>query len=596
MNYSAEKELLQEKARKLKDRLVVLLPASSQLKALEEFEEDLEQDYYTIVVVGEFKHGKSTFVNSLVGKDIMPRDVTPTTATINAVFHAETPELQILKMDGTLEKRELSAEELNKYTASSEFDASKIKYLKLFMDAPLLKNKVVLIDTPGVNDLNQQRSDITFQFLPRADVIIFMTSMDAALKQTEKTFIQEFLLKNGLDKIIFTANFMDRVDEEELDDTIDYIERRIGTILNGEQAKLFPISAREALEGKLNGDASLLQYSGVPELEEEILRRIESGSRSLEKLERFQYRLQAIGEAVRDEIETATGLSAQSLDDLEAQLVAIEAWFSNQDIWRGQLKQYVNERRNEIKFMVRKSVQHFGKTVREDIENRIHVFHGADIKNLVEYQIPITIKSHFNTWVNQYSDYIHELLRKTQAEVIKGLTAAFKQNVQIHAVRGSGAELQFTESIPILNARTGNANVKAGLVVGGASTLALLLGGPFFLPIVGMAGLPFLSQTLAEKQLENVKPELISATGRQINQLVDQFEDQINQYVAKTMEEIEGKSLEEFTRLLRSYEVIVKGEITSKQKEVSTIQAYQTKLAEFEALIETEILKGVQVG
>ena len=71
------------------------------------------------------------------------------------------------------------------------------------MDAPLLKNRVVLIDTPGVNDLNQQRSDITFEFLPRADVIIFMTSMDAAMKQTEKIFIQEFLLKNGLDKIVF---------------------------------------------------------------------------------------------------------------------------------------------------------------------------------------------------------------------------------------------------------------------------------------------------------------------------------------------------------------------------------------------------------
>lgn len=102
--------------------------------------------------------------------------------------------------------------------------------------------------------------------------------MDATLKQTEKTFIQGFLLKNGLDKIIFAANFMDRIDKEELDDTIDYIERRIQSILNGEKARPFPMSSREALEGKLQADESLLQFSGVPEIEEEIKRRIESGS------------------------------------------------------------------------------------------------------------------------------------------------------------------------------------------------------------------------------------------------------------------------------------------------------------------------------
>ena len=65
-----------------------------------------------------------------------------------------------------------------------------------------------------------------------------------------------------------------------------------------------------------------------------------------------------------------------------------------------------------------------------------------------------------------------------QVEVIKGLTTAFKESVHIQAVKG--ANIQIVDSIPILSARTGNANVKAGLVLGGASTLAILLGGPFF--------------------------------------------------------------------------------------------------------------------
>jgi len=591
MSYFVEKEKLKTKLTKLKKEVEESLPSSSQLNVLNELEEDIDQDYYTIMVVGEFKHGKSTFVNALLGQDIMPRDVTPTTATINAVFHSETPELQILKTDGQIEKRELTVNELNQYTAAADFQVDEVKYLKLFLNAPLLQNRVVLIDTPGVNDLNQQRSDITFQFLPRADVIIFMTSMDAAIKQTEKTFIQEFLISNGLDKIIFTANFMDRIDEDELDDTIDYIERRIQNIVSGESVRLFPISAREALDGKLRGDDELTKYSGVPELETEIKSRIEGGDRSREKLDRFQWRLRAIAETVKAEIATAIDVSSQSLADLEAQLEAVESWFSNQDTWRAQLQTYLNERHNEISYMVRKSVQHFGGNVREEIENRIRLYQGADIKNLVESQIPIAVKSQFNGWVNQYNDYILELLRKTQAEVIKGLTAAFKQSVHIHAVRG--AEIQFNESIPMLNARSGNANVKAGLVVGGVSTIAMLLGGPFFLPIVGMAGLPFLSQKLAERQLETIKPEIISAAGRQISQLIDNLEDQIHLYVKKNMDQIENRSLDEFSRLLRSYELILKGEIKSKGKEAAAIEAHQIRLTELDEMIEREILEGV---
>ena len=591
MSYFVEKEKLKTKLTKLKKEVEESLPSSSQLNVLNELEEDIDQDYYTIMVVGEFKHGKSTFVNALLGQDIMPRDVTPTTATINAVFHSETPELQILKTDGQIEKRELTVNELNQYTAAADFQVDEVKYLKLFLNAPLLQNRVVLIDTPGVNDLNQQRSDITFQFLPRADVIIFMTSMDAAIKQTEKTFIQEFLISNGLDKIIFTANFMDRIDEDELDDTIDYIERRIQNIVSGESVRLFPISAREALDGKLRGDDELTKYSGVPELETEIKSRIEGGDRSREKLDRFQWRLRAIAETVKAEIATAIDVSSQSLADLEAQLEAVESWFSNQDTWRAQLQTYLNERHNEISYMVRKSVQHFGGNVREEIENRIRLYQGADIKNLVESQIPIAVKSQFNGWVNQYNDYILELLRKTQAEVIKGLTAAFKQSVHIHAVRG--AEIQFNESIPMLNARSGNANVKAGLVVGGVSTIAMLLGGPFFLPIVGMAGLPFLSQKLAERQLETIKPEIISAAGRQISQLIDNLEDQIHLYVKKNMDQIENRSLDEFSRLLRSYELILKGEIKSKGKEAAAIKAHQIRLTELDEMIEREILEGV---
>ncbi|MEH7130849.1 dynamin family protein [Neobacillus drentensis] len=588
MNYTAEKEKLKQKNVHLLQLVKTTLPDSSQLKPLSELQEDLADDYYSIIVLGEFKHGKSTFVNALLGQDIMPRNVTPTTATINAVFHSKKPEVQILKMNGEIEKRELSVNVLNDYTASSDFDPAEINYLKLFMESPLLENRVVLIDTPGLNDLNQQRSDITYQFLPRADVVIFITSMDGALRSTEEAFIKNTLQKNGFEKLMIVANFLDRIDEEEVDDTVDFMERRAENIL-GEKNKIFPLSSKEALEARLMGDQELLEYSGLLEIEAEIKKRIDSGNRSQEKLVRFQTRLWLIAESLRAEIKLAEHLSEETLEQLEEQVQLVSEWLSKQPILQNQLQNYIYECENEIQFIVRKSLNFFGSRMREEIENRIRLFQGSDVKSLVENQIPILIRSHFNQWIDQYNDHIQELLQNLAKEVSQGLTQSFKQTVKIKAIQED--VLRFTDHVDSLPTQTGNASVKAGLLMGGASSIALLLGASFFIPLVGMAGLPFLSQKIAEKQLENVKPDLIQAVNLQINGLLDQFQSQLDHYVKQAAENIRDQAMDEYDRKLSTIQFILDEEIASKKQEARHITDYKQNLNMLNEFIKTEILK-----
>ncbi|MCM3729125.1 dynamin family protein [Neobacillus cucumis] len=586
MNYTAEKEKLKQKTDHLLQLVKTALPDSSQLKSLSELQEDLADDYYSIIVLGEFKHGKSTFVNALLGQDIMPRNVTPTTATINAVFHSKKPEVQILKMNGEIEKRELSVTVLNDYTASSDFDPAEINYLKLFMESRLLENRVVLIDTPGLNDLNQQRSDITYQFLPRADVVIFITSMDGALRSTEEAFIKNTLQKNGFEKLMIAANFLDRIDEEEIDDAVDFIERRAENIL-GEKTKIFPLSSKDALEARLRGDQELLEYSGLLEIEAEIKKRIVSGNRSQEKLVRFQTRLWIIAESLRAEIELAEHLSEETLEQLVEQVQLVSEWLSKQPILQNQLQNYIYECESEIQFIVRKSLNFFGSRMREDIENRIRLFQGSDIKSLVETQIPILIRSHFNQWIDQYNDHIHELLQKLAKEVSHGLSQSFKQTIKIKAIRED--VLRFTDYVESLPTQTGNASVKAGLLMGGASSIALLLGASFFIPLVGMAGLPFLSQKIAEKQLGNVKPDLIQAVNLQINGLLDQFQSQLDQYIIQAVENIKDQAMDEYDRKLSSIQFILDEEIASKKQETRHITDYKKNLNMLKEFIKTEI-------
>ncbi|GAE27781.1 dynamin family protein [Halalkalibacter wakoensis JCM 9140] len=583
MNYSEQKAKLLYHVEELRDQVADVLAGSPQEQVMAELIEDIKQDFYTIVVVGEFKHGKSTFVNALLEQEIMPVDVTPTTATINAVFYGDEPEVHIMKSDGDEVKHTLSQEVLSQYTASADFNPDEIKYLKIFTPAPLLKERVVLVDTPGVNDLNQHRSDVTHQFIPRADVILFMLDMTSPVKHTEKKFLEERLLKTGSDRIMYVANFLDRVDEEEVEETIEHIEHRVQQITKGNQPKIYPISALEALQGKMSGNDDLVTYSGLLDVEKQITRLVENGSRSHEKVERFNERLEDIHDHLLLEIKTVEQLSNDSLDKLKAQLLAVEEWLTEQEEWQVSIEHYLVDREEEIQFMVQKSAKYFGNKLHSDLQTKIDLFQGNDIKSLVETQLPITIRTQFDQWVDQYSDYMQELLRKLQKEVSEGLSKTFQQSVQIHL---NQEQYQYEAALPIISQSTGNASIKAGVAVGGASTLALLLGGPFLIPIVGMAGLPYLQQKIAEKQLEKVRPELKYNVEQHVEAIMQDFQSQLQYYISSAIQEIKRNSMDEFAKRMHYLKKKIDQEMEAKRGEEHEERQYQRKVTELKERLE----------
>ena len=87
---------------------------------LQELVQDIKNDFYVVVVLGEFKRGKSTFINALIGNDLLPTDVLPETATINALIYNETPELQVIMHDGTIEKGVPERSFLERFSAKNQ--------------------------------------------------------------------------------------------------------------------------------------------------------------------------------------------------------------------------------------------------------------------------------------------------------------------------------------------------------------------------------------------------------------------------------------------------------------------------------------------
>ena len=143
--------------------------------ALQELQQDMENDFFTVVVLGEFKRGKSTFINALLQKELLPTDVLPETATINALMYNDTPTVQVVMNDGREDKGEATQEYLQKFSARQEENlANNVKYIKIGYPSDILKNKLVIVDTPGVDDINESRSEVTYRFIPKANAVIFI--------------------------------------------------------------------------------------------------------------------------------------------------------------------------------------------------------------------------------------------------------------------------------------------------------------------------------------------------------------------------------------------------------------------------------------
>mgnify|MGYP001824463384 CR=1 FL=1 len=140
----------------------------------------LAADRFHLVVVGEFNHGKTSLVNALLADAVLPVGVTPTTAVIHHVRHASEPEAAAVHVDGTT--RALPIDELDRFglrveqevppprsPAESDDQRREISY-----PSDLLKERILQVDTPGVNDLCLQRADVTFKYIPLSVAVLFV--------------------------------------------------------------------------------------------------------------------------------------------------------------------------------------------------------------------------------------------------------------------------------------------------------------------------------------------------------------------------------------------------------------------------------------
>ena len=243
----------------------------------------LDEERFSLVVLGEFNHGKSTFVNALLGTALLPTGITPTTAVLTHISHGPKLKAELVLESG--KRRPLSPERLGDWATVEGLAANKaaaeaskpssdlagqasgaataIHYIDLHVPAAVVEGNLTIVDTPGVNDINEQRAEITYGYVPRADAAIFLLDATQILTASERQFLEERILRSSRERLIFVIAKTDLLDDGELAETVTFAREHLARIVP--EPAIFPVSARRELAGKrdTSGFAPLLAHIGV---------------------------------------------------------------------------------------------------------------------------------------------------------------------------------------------------------------------------------------------------------------------------------------------------------------------------------------------
>jgi GTPase SAR1 family protein len=261
--------------------IVQELDSPSFADALGRLETRVLSDGFTVIVMGEFRRGKSTLINALLGQRVLPAFAYPTTAIISQVRYGDHRRAVLHSLPtsaGTPAPFEVAIDELAHYVVIGDDPNVPNPYEKVevFWPLDLCRDGVEIVDSPGLNEA-PERERVTLGFLERADAVVFVSDITAPFSESERRVLEHELLPLGHEDIFFVYNKVNLIPEEEREMTVLKATQRVQRGSDGDGVglkvnRLFFVNARGALESRLAGDSAGFRACGLEQLERELER------------------------------------------------------------------------------------------------------------------------------------------------------------------------------------------------------------------------------------------------------------------------------------------------------------------------------------
>jgi GTPase SAR1 family protein len=301
---------------------------SRETQALSGLRHRLLEGRFHLAVLGQFKRGKSTLLNALLGEAVLPTAVIPLTAIPTFIQAGQEFSAKVL-FDGEKPPAECTANDsrelvdfLSGYVAETNNPANQLNVhqVEVFHPAGILRNGAVLIDTPGIGSTFRHNTEATLNFLPQCDAAMFLVSADPPITEVEIEFLKQ--VQKKVPHLFFILNKVDYLTEQEKDEILSFIKKVLAEQVGiKKDTGIFCVSARLGVQARQSNDNALWIKSGLGDIETHLIDFLAN-----EKTEALRKAVRKKAADILAQVLMQIHLSVKSLqmplDDLEKRLKA----------------------------------------------------------------------------------------------------------------------------------------------------------------------------------------------------------------------------------------------------------------------------------
>lgn len=517
--------------------------------------EDLQHEQFMLSVVGEFSRGKSMFINALLGSAVLPSKTKPTTAFINQIRYGEQPSFNLVYRDparplkaltheeflrtfAPSEPDEDDAEEVSEYKSKTEeFDS--LKWAQITYPNHFCKEGIEIYDTPGVNDPNPNREEITFTFIPKSDAVLFLISATTPLSQSELDFLNHRIYNSDISKVFFVINFKDRLESiEKEEEVMHYIKKHIQKV--EPNPRIYLISSKDALTIKRleKGEVFKVSKQKFTSLDETGLPALEQGIADFLQNEKAETKLtKPIKRGIKfssELINNSIAVRLSSLDLEFAELVSkINKTKEKVILYKKEAQKIAaslsNHLSRDLQLLIdeaKKNLQIIEDAVMSEIENYNEDLNEEAIKSLIN-RISLPLQKEMQSSLNDMrKKIIHKHLENAYS-----LLSEQNQNLDQSVIETF--DIQFDSAN--FNLSIYEKNEFNGVLVAGSIGLGILAAAaaPLLIPIGFLGALFFgggivnsIQQSKREQKMRQIKSKVKSGLIKSRRQSIQKLEEQ----------------------------------------------------------------------
>jgi GTPase SAR1 family protein/tetratricopeptide (TPR) repeat protein len=570
---------------------------------------------FLLAVVGEFSSGKSTFINALIGADVLPTSSLPTTCVVNYLVYQEVPSCTVTFADNRKEG-DIPLEKLKEYVSEdgNPDNSKEVAEVTIGYPLPMLESGVVVIDTPGVGSIVGRHSEITYDIIPHADAIVLLSNCREPYSQTEQTFLLKLREEIG-DRLFVVLNKVDTIDEASVDKILAFALESISQDLD--DPMLFALSSYFRLYARLieSGEIDPEELSG-----KRMLRGITDPS-ELRRLSRFDQLNDALltylarnkgAIVLRAGIQKAQGFILRQLTEAKAMESALH---ENLDVLEEKAERFAavnQEARTKIENMLDEFVA-IGEANAYELGDALNAglpslhdlvaqqIQSIPAENLSEADLEAIVRDQAQDWAHEHIRSASQALQydvfnlfdridQENTERMQEFGKTFCQGEEIPKISDFSGDLELSRGAASMLEQPG-AKYGAGAVLG---VLGAVLLGPLGL-IGGVIGGLVLAGWFANakksrliSEIRSLLPQVISPVSQEYRkrtlELMRMYRDQVGSEIQLSTEHLD-KQLREMVEAKRKGEAEVVSRLKDLKSRMDKLENFEKEAVELSNMI-----------